>query len=74
MNVEHILSAKGRQVATIAAQATIMEAARTLAERRIGAVPRAGVPARWQRFSPLAGGSRQGTGVAQAGCPRPASQ
>jgi CBS domain-containing protein len=38
MNVEHILSAKGRQVATIAAQATIMEAARTLAERRIGAV------------------------------------
>jgi CBS domain-containing protein len=38
MNVEHILSAKGRQVVTIAAQATIMEAARMLAERRIGAV------------------------------------
>ena len=38
MNVEHILSAKGRQVMTMAPQATLMEAVRTLSEKRIGAV------------------------------------
>ena len=38
MNVEHILSDKGRQVETIAPQASLMEAARTLSEKRIGAV------------------------------------
>ncbi len=38
MNVEQILSEKGRQVVTIAPQATLMDAARTLSEKRIGAV------------------------------------
>jgi CBS domain-containing protein len=38
MNVEHILSEKGREVATIAPHTTLMEAARTLSERRIGAL------------------------------------
>ena len=38
MNVEHILSEKGRQVVTIAPQASLMEAGRMLAEKRIGAV------------------------------------
>ncbi len=38
MNVEHILSEKGRQVVTIAPQASLMDAARMLTERRIGAV------------------------------------
>ena len=38
MNVDHILSAKGRQVVTLAKDASLMEAARMLSERRIGAV------------------------------------
>ena len=38
MNVEHILSDKGRQVVTIAPEATLMDAARVLSEERIGAV------------------------------------
>ncbi len=38
MNVEHILSEKGRHVVTIAPQASLMEAARMLSEKRIGAV------------------------------------
>jgi CBS domain-containing protein len=38
MNVEHILSEKGRVVMTIAPQASLMEAARMLTEKRIGAV------------------------------------
>ena len=38
MNVEHILSEKGRQVVTIAPDASLMETARTLSERRIGAI------------------------------------
>ena len=38
MNVEHILSEKGREVVTIAPQASLMDAARMLTERRIGAV------------------------------------
>jgi CBS domain-containing protein len=38
MNVEHILSEKGRQVVTIAPQASLMEAGRMLSEKRIGAV------------------------------------
>ena len=38
MNVEHILSDKGRHVVTVAPEATLMEVARTLSEKRIGAV------------------------------------
>ena len=38
MNVEHILSEKGREVVTIAPDLTLAEAARTLSEHRIGAV------------------------------------
>jgi CBS domain-containing protein len=38
MNVEHILSEKGREVATIAPHTTLMEAARALSEKRIGAL------------------------------------
>ncbi len=38
MNVEHILSEKGRKVVTIAPHLTLGEAARTLSENRIGAV------------------------------------
>jgi CBS domain-containing protein len=38
MNVEHILSDKGREVVTIAPHTTLMEAARTLSGKRIGAV------------------------------------
>ena len=38
MNVEHILSDKGREVLTVAPDRTLMEAARTLSEKRIGAV------------------------------------
>jgi CBS domain-containing protein len=38
MNVEHILSDKGHEVVTIAPQRTLAEAARTLAEKRIGAI------------------------------------
>lgn len=38
MNVKHILERKGSAVTTIATTATIGEAARTLAEARIGAV------------------------------------
>jgi CBS domain-containing protein len=38
MNVEHILSDKGREVVTIAPHMTLMEAARTLSGKRIGAV------------------------------------
>ncbi len=38
MNVEHILSEKGRQVVTIPPQASLMEAARVLSDKRIGAV------------------------------------
>jgi CBS domain-containing protein len=38
MNVEHILLAKGRDVATIEPTRTLAEAARTLTERKIGAV------------------------------------
>jgi CBS domain-containing protein len=38
MNVEHILSEKGREVFTIAPDLTLAEAARTLSERRIGAL------------------------------------
>ena len=38
MNVEHILSEKGRQVVTIAPEASLMEAARMLSDKRIGAV------------------------------------
>jgi CBS domain-containing protein len=38
MNVEHILSEKGREVFTIAPDLTLAEAARTLSQRRIGAL------------------------------------
>lgn len=38
MNVKSILDAKGRAVATIAADATLADAAHLLAEKRIGAV------------------------------------
>ena len=38
MNVEHILSEKGREVVTIGPQLTLGEAARKLSEKRIGAV------------------------------------
>jgi CBS domain-containing protein len=38
MNVEHILSEKGREVVTIAPDMTLADAARTLVQRRIGAV------------------------------------
>ena len=38
MNVEHILSEKGRKVVTIAPNATLADASRTLSENRIGAV------------------------------------
>jgi CBS domain-containing protein len=38
MNVEHILSEKGRNVVTIDPQCTLAEAARTLSDKRIGAV------------------------------------
>ena len=38
MNVEHILSEKGRNVVTIDPQSTLAEAARTLSDKRIGAV------------------------------------
>jgi CBS domain-containing protein len=38
MNVEHILLEKGREVVTIAPQLTLMEASRTLSDKRIGAV------------------------------------
>ncbi len=38
MNVEHILSEKGREVVTIAPDLTLAYAARTLAKHRIGAV------------------------------------
>ncbi|HEY8578688.1 MAG TPA: CBS domain-containing protein [Beijerinckiaceae bacterium] len=38
MTVERILETKGRDVVTIAAQASVGEAARVLAERRIGAI------------------------------------
>jgi CBS domain-containing protein len=38
MNVEHILSDKGRQVVTITPEASLMDAARVLSEKRIGAV------------------------------------
>jgi CBS domain-containing protein len=38
MQVRHILREKGREVVTIASDATISEAARLLARRRIGAV------------------------------------
>lgn len=38
MQVKHILREKGREVVTIAGDATISEAARLLARRRIGAV------------------------------------
>ena len=38
MNVEHILSDKGREVVTIAPHMTLMEAARTLSGKRIGAI------------------------------------
>ena len=38
MNVEHILSDKGREVVTVAPHMKLSEAARTLSERRIGAV------------------------------------
>ena len=38
MNVEHILSEKGREVVTIAPHLTLAEAARTLSRHRIGAV------------------------------------
>ncbi len=38
MNVEHILSEKGGHVVTIAPQASLMEAARILSEKRIGAI------------------------------------
>jgi CBS domain-containing protein len=37
MNVEHILSDKGREVVTIAPNLTMAEAARTLSDKRIGA-------------------------------------
>ena len=37
MTVEHILSAKGRDVVTIEPQCTLADAARLLSERRIGA-------------------------------------
>jgi CBS domain-containing protein len=37
MNVEHILSDKGREVVTIAPHLTLAEAARTLSDKRIGA-------------------------------------
>ena len=38
MQVKHILTEKGREVVTISADATISEAARLMARRRIGAV------------------------------------
>jgi CBS domain-containing protein len=38
MNVEHILSEKGRQVVTIGPEASLMDAGRMLSEKRIGAV------------------------------------
>ena len=38
MNVEHILSEKGREVVTIAPQMPLREAARLLSEKRIGAL------------------------------------
>jgi CBS domain-containing protein len=38
MNVEHILSDKGREVVTIAPHLTLAEAARILSEKRIGAI------------------------------------
>ena len=38
MNVEHILAAKGREVATTEPDRTLAEAARTLTEKKIGAV------------------------------------
>src|SRR3712207_2590141 len=38
MNVEHILSEKGHDVVTIAPQTPLKEAARTLSEKRIGAL------------------------------------
>jgi CBS domain-containing protein len=38
MTVEHILRGKGRNVVTIEANCTLSEAARTLAEQRIGAL------------------------------------
>lgn len=38
MQVKHILSQKGREVVTIASDATLSEAARLMARRRIGAV------------------------------------
>jgi CBS domain-containing protein len=38
MNVEHILSEKGRKVVTIDPQRTLADAARTLSEKRIGAI------------------------------------
>jgi CBS domain-containing protein len=42
MNVEHILQAKGRDVLTIEPGRTLAEAARSLTERRIGAIVVAG--------------------------------
>jgi CBS domain-containing protein len=38
MNVEHILSDKGRQVVTVPPHMSLMDAARTLSEKRIGAL------------------------------------
>ena len=38
MQVKHILSEKGREVVTITSDATLSEAARLMARRRIGAV------------------------------------
>ncbi len=38
MNVEHILSEKGREVVTIAPRVPLKEASRILSERRIGAL------------------------------------
>ena len=38
MNVEHILSEKGREVVTIGPDLTLKEAARILSDKRIGAL------------------------------------
>ena len=54
MQVKHILSEKGRDVVTITSDATLSEAARLMARRRIGAVVVRGTTARSRASSPSA--------------------